>query len=77
MSPMKKDKPWLDHPPLLENWVNTSCDEAFSGASCILFRQSISIGRPVFCLVTHMHNRYHEGEKANDMQNQDGNLNLG
>ncbi len=24
-----------------------------------------------------MHNRYHEGEEANDMQNQDGNLNLG
>ena len=31
---------------------------------------------PLFRLTTHMHNRYHESEKADDMQNQDGNLNL-
>lgn len=76
MSPTKKDRPWLDHPPPLENWVNTLCDDAFSGANC-RYPVDPSPSEALFCVMTYMHDTYHEGEKANDMQNQDGDLNLG
>lgn len=72
MSPTKKDRPWLDHPTPLENWVNTSCDEAFSGAN-IRYPVNPFPSEAILCVITYMHDRYHEG----DMQNQDGDLNLG